>query len=234
MRYYPDYLLQAKHYSRSQRRPRLEIAMDNIIWHSYLYDFLALIESSSLEKNILDCGAGGPQPPLALFCSFGYEAHGIDISEKQIEAASSFSRQHNLDMNLKVGDMRQLQYGDETFSHVFTQNTLCHLPKAEARKAVEEMTRVLKKEGYLLVDFMSTDCSFFGADSLGEEVNPGEFLYVDANGDEILHCFYDDSEALEFFSGMETLKVVKISTENHLSPTPSKDVRLYYYVKKPA
>lgn len=208
--------------------------MDNIIWHSYLYDFLSLIESSSLEKKILDCGAGGPRPPLALFRSFGYEAHGIDISEMQVEEANAFSKQHNLDLKLEIGDMRQLPYDDEIFSHVFTQNTLCHLPKAEAKKAVEEMIRVLRKEGYLLVDFMSTDCSYFGAESLGEEVNPGEFQYIDDDGNEVFHCFYDDSEPREFFSEMETVKVVKISTENFRSPNPSEDVRLYYFLKKPA
>ncbi|MFX1368544.1 MAG: class I SAM-dependent methyltransferase [Promethearchaeota archaeon] len=208
--------------------------MDILIWHSYLYDFLALTESSSLEKKILDCGAGGPRPPLALFHSFGYEAHGIDISERQVEAASTFSKKHNLDLRMKVGDMRKLPYESDSFSHVFTQNTLCHLPKADAKKAVEEMIRVLKKDGYLFVDFMSTDCSFYGAESMGDEVNPGEFLYIDDDGDEVLHCFYDDSESHEFLSGLETVKVVKISTENHLSPTHSKDVRLYYYLKKPA
>jgi len=54
---------------------------------SPLYTFLRYCESSKLEKEILDCGAGGKEPPLYIFHQFGYKTHGVDISEEQVEKA---------------------------------------------------------------------------------------------------------------------------------------------------
>ena len=39
----------------------------------------------NLEKTVLDCGAGGRRPPLALFYNDGYKTAGIEILDSQIE-----------------------------------------------------------------------------------------------------------------------------------------------------
>ncbi|MGC1120504.1 MAG: hypothetical protein WBA22_05365 [Candidatus Methanofastidiosia archaeon] len=49
-----------------------------------LYAFLRECNASSLEKEVLDCGAGGERPPLALFYEYGYKTLGIDTSDEQI------------------------------------------------------------------------------------------------------------------------------------------------------
>jgi 2-polyprenyl-3-methyl-5-hydroxy-6-metoxy-1,4-benzoquinol methylase len=72
-----------------------------------IYNFLQYAEEYSVEKIVLDCGAGGRRPPLALFFNQGYEAYGIDISDAQIERANSFALEHNLKLNIKKADMRK-------------------------------------------------------------------------------------------------------------------------------
>ena len=52
-----------------------------------LYTFLKYCENSKLKKEILDCGAGGKNPPLYIFHLFGYKTHGVDISEEQVRKA---------------------------------------------------------------------------------------------------------------------------------------------------
>ncbi|MCG3218966.1 MAG: SAM-dependent methyltransferase, partial [Candidatus Heimdallarchaeota archaeon] len=52
--------------------------MEPIIRATMLYEFLKECLNSPLEKVILDCGAGGRQPPLALFNAYEFETHGID------------------------------------------------------------------------------------------------------------------------------------------------------------
>jgi len=59
-----------------------------------LIGFLNECNKSSLKKKILDCGAGGQFPPLAIFFAKGYECHGIELSEKQIEAAQNYVNEH--------------------------------------------------------------------------------------------------------------------------------------------
>jgi len=87
---------------------------DDIIWPEYLYTFLKIIKSSPLDKNVLDCGAGGHRPPLALFKLKGYETCGVDISDKALQLASNFAELNHLNLNIQKGDMRNLPFDDES------------------------------------------------------------------------------------------------------------------------
>lgn len=51
--------------------------MHNLINAFPLYNFLKHCSSTSYEKTILDCGAGGLNPPLSLFYEFEYKTYGI-------------------------------------------------------------------------------------------------------------------------------------------------------------
>jgi ubiquinone/menaquinone biosynthesis C-methylase UbiE len=205
----------------------------DILWPESVYRFLKIIEKTELEKKILDCGAGGPRPPLALFRSRGFETHGIDISEAAINASDKFANEHGFSLNIVKGDMREIPFDDSSFSFVFSQNSICHLTKKDTVTAIKEMSRVLKPGGYVLVDFMSTDSSYCGSPSLGEEVGPGEYQYVDDDGDEILHCFHSDNEPDRYFAGMKIIRKVKTISENLRRSIRDVDVRLDYYVTKP-
>jgi len=204
------------------------------IWQSHLYRFLQVTEKNSLEKKILDCGAGGPYPPLALFSQYGYETHGIDISKSAISSAQKFAEEYKLSLNIIEGDMRKMPYDDESFSFVFSQNSICHLTKKDTQTAIDEITRVLRPGGYCFVDFMSTESSYFGDESLGKETGPGEFQYVDEDGDCILHCFHSDNEPEQYFSGLKIIKKIKTVAEHLLSPIVNIDVRMEYYATKVA
>ncbi|UCH32567.1 MAG: SAM-dependent methyltransferase, partial [Candidatus Bathyarchaeota archaeon] len=70
--------------------------MKAVIRASPLYKFLRYCNDSPLDKTILDCGAGGDEPPLRLFLESGYEAVGVEISEDPLDKTRAFSRKHNL------------------------------------------------------------------------------------------------------------------------------------------
>jgi SAM-dependent methyltransferase len=202
-------------------------------WPISVYRFLKIIERTELERKILDCGAGGPKPPLTLFRSRGFETHGIDISESAINASEKFASEQDLNLNIIQGDMREIPFNDSSFSFVFSQNSICHLTKKDTMNAIEEMSRVLKPGGYMLVDFMSTESSYCGSPSLGEEVGPGEYKYIDEDGDIVLHSFHDDNEPDRYFAGLKIIRKVKTISENLTRSFPDVDVRLDYYVTKP-
>lgn len=144
--------------------------------------YLNQINTSHLEKKVLDCGAGGRYPPLALFYERGYKPYGIDISDEQVEHARTFCREHSMELNIMKGDMRCIPFDDESFSFVYECESMCHLTKEDTEKAVNEMIRVLKKGGYLSVEFMGLDS--WPLD--GEEKTPGEF-WSSYKGEEFVH-----------------------------------------------
>ena len=57
-----------------------------------VFDFLNECNKSTLEKKILDCGAGGGHPPLAIFYRNGYKTYGIEILDSQIERANKYAK----------------------------------------------------------------------------------------------------------------------------------------------
>lgn len=171
-----------------------------------VYRFLSILSASLesgrsvREKKILDCGAGGPVPPLAIFAEQGMDAFGIDISEKQVEQARRFVDQTSLPIHLQTGDMRRIPYDDETFDYVYEHYSMCHLSKADTAVAIGEMRRVLKPGGGAFLGVVSRDC--WPLSSYGEERSPGERWMIEG-GEERCHSLFTDLESDALVSSWE-------------------------------
>lgn len=190
-----------------------------------------MAEKIEMEKVILDCGAGGGRPPLGLFAEWGYKCHGIDISEEAVNAASKFASKHNLEIDMRIGDFRDIPFDDETFSFVFSQNSLNHLSKKDTETAISEMKRVLRPGGLLFVDFMSIDCSYCNEEVMGKLFGDYEFHGVHGEG-ESLHSFFRNDEPDKYFTDMETMRKKKIESVNLHKKRTSTDVLLWYFLRK--
>lgn len=166
-----------------------------------LYTFLKYCENSRLEKEILDCGAGGKTPPLYIFHLFGYKTHGVDISEEQLKKAHEFCKEKGIDLDIRKGDMRNLPFEDSSLSLVYSYDTIFHMPKKEISIAMEEMKRVLKKEGLLFVNFVSTEHSGFGK---GQKIATGEFLQ-NGRHEKVLISYYEEDAPDQYFNGLALL-----------------------------
>ncbi len=179
--------------------------MDILIRQFPVYRFLWFCEKSELEKKVLDCGAGGILPPLTLFNQRGYETHGIDISETQVQKAKDFCIELGFDLNIIKGDMRKLPYESESFSFVYSYNTILHLTKNDIKLALTEITRVLKQSGLIYVNFLSIDDDLFGE---GQEIGKGEYLQKEGNG-EVVHTFFENDELKEYLGNFDILLLEK-------------------------
>jgi SAM-dependent methyltransferase len=171
-----------------------------------VYGFLSKIAADGLpadgetRSKVLDCGAGGPVPPVALFAQHGFEAFGVDIDTEQLERAKQFCKDNEIDIDLRQGDMRALTFEDESFDYVYEHYSMCHLNKVDTAVAVGEMQRVLKPGGVAFWGVMSMECwpkSFFG-----EEKLPGEF-WVEEYGELTRHSMFTDTEADALVVGWE-------------------------------
>lgn len=167
-----------------------------------LYRFLEYCNNSSLEKKILDCGAGGSKPPLTLFYLNGFETHGIDISEETRDKSDLFCKKNNMQLNIIDGDIRQIPFGDETFSFVYSINTLVHLSKHDNLKAIDEIYRVLKPKGLCCLNFISVNDSMYNK---GKKVGDGEFVQR-SMGYKHVNSYYKINEPDELFSNFDILR----------------------------
>ncbi len=143
-----------------------------------VYSFLSLInarqaEDDGLQKKILDCGAGGPVPPLALFHQHGFEGWGIDTSKEQLERARQFCQGQGIELYLREGDMRWIPFEEGAFDYIYEHYSMCHLSKQDTDLAVSEMYRVLKRGGVCFLGVISADT--WPKSLFGQEEQPGEY-----------------------------------------------------------
>ncbi|MGD9002247.1 MAG: class I SAM-dependent methyltransferase [Anaerolineae bacterium] len=192
--------------------------MENVVLRTNaipVYGFLSLITANRGEgtaptgRRILDCGAGGPVPPLALFHQHGFEGWGIDTSQEQLDRASQFCQEHDIDLHLRKGDMRRIPFEDESFDYVYEHYSMCHLSKLDTALAVGEMDRVLKRGGLCFLGVISADT--WPKSLFGKETAPGEYQGEEGGEDAVVHSMFTDQEADELVSGWEV-----VSKKKHL------------------
>jgi ubiquinone/menaquinone biosynthesis C-methylase UbiE len=124
--------------------------------HSAYLRFLRKTITS--EHKILDlaCGYGRITVPLA---KEGYNIEGIDIAPNFISDAKQYAKKEGVQVPFRTGDMCALPYNARTFDRVFCLwSSFNHLlSENEQVAALNEMLRVLKPQGYAIIDL-----PFFG------------------------------------------------------------------------
>lgn len=177
-----------------------------------VYGFLSTItahldrEGIKERGRILDCGAGGPVPPLAIFSQQGFASWGIDISEGQLNRARDFCQETGLEINLRLGDMRAMPFEDGFFDYVYEHYAMCHLSKVDTQKAINEMARVLKPGGMCFLGVISMET--WPHSMFGEEADPGEF-WGEEGGERRRHSLFSGEEGDQLVLDWEVLKKEK-------------------------
>jgi ubiquinone/menaquinone biosynthesis C-methylase UbiE len=193
-----------------------------------LYRFLNYCNECNLEKVVLDCGAGGEYPPLAVFAEHGYKTYGIELSKSQIEKSQAFSQANDLQLNICEGDMCTLAFADESISYIYSYNSIFHMKKNDIKKTIDEIKRVLKPGGISCINFLSLQDGGYGC---GEQLGKDEFLQIE-RGENVIHSYYDVDEAESYFENMKI-----IFKENRLLHTIQEDKKIKqgyidYIIKK--
>ncbi|MEI6532380.1 MAG: methyltransferase domain-containing protein [Candidatus Roizmanbacteria bacterium] len=107
------------------------------------------IPQSNKCINILDIGCGTGNLLINLYKqNQNINLFGIDISEKMVQIAKLKTKNIN-NIHIKNGAAEDLPFEKEYFDCVVCSNSLHHHPNIQ--KSLIEMTRVLKKQGKLII-----------------------------------------------------------------------------------
>ena len=115
----------------------------DVWWQEGTDYFLSLLPKGA---TILDVGCGGGIKTRYL-AEHGYEATGIDFSEKMIEIA----KRENPVLDFRVVDMYDLDTLPDMFDAIFVQAALLHIPKARVMEVLLKMKTRLNAGGLLYV-----------------------------------------------------------------------------------
>ncbi len=94
---------------------------------------------------------------------------GVDLSPGMLERARTRADQLGRQVDLRVGDAQQLDFGGATFDTVVFSLALCSIP--DDRAAVVEAARVLRPGGRIVGRKVRGHLSFHGADCRAGRVN---------------------------------------------------------------
>ena len=100
----------------------------------------------SAGATVLDVGCGGGIK-TSYIAQNGFDAKGIDFSEKMIEIA----RRHYPNLKFSVLDMYEIDTYPETVNGIFVQAALLHIRKDRALEVLKKMVDKLHPKGILYV-----------------------------------------------------------------------------------
>lgn len=92
--------------------------------------------------KILEIGSGVGEDAATLV-DLGYEYIGIDISEEFVKLA----KQNNPKLTFLNMPVYKLEFPDATFDGFWSSATILHIPKDKIKIALDEINRVIKKDG---------------------------------------------------------------------------------------
>ncbi len=102
---------------------------------TFLDKFISLVKG-----KVLDVGSGPGRDGL-LLKEKGLEVVCLDASEEMVKMSAKKG------LKSIVGDFNNLPFAEKTFDGVWAYTSLLHIPKTEIDKPLQEIHRVLKKDG---------------------------------------------------------------------------------------
>jgi len=191
-------------------------------WATPLYEFLRQCNASPLAKEVLDCGAGGDQPPLSMFFQSGYKTYGIEIAEVALAEAKQFYAETGMALNILQGDMRRLPFANTSFSFAYSYNAIFFNSKPNIAIILKEIERVLRGDGLCFVNFLSVD-------------DPDRNIFCPAARQRFHNegfSYHEDTEADAYFANFELLRKEKRFVEKFDQGNQLKQVTLEYIARK--
>lgn len=148
-----------------------------------LSDWLLLTSVDIKDKKILNIGCAEPIDELQ-FVEKVEKWVALDINEKLIRTAEEIAkRKLHPDLFKKLefvqGDATEMQFEDNTFDIVVSFSAIEHIPdKTLRQKALKEMARVVKKEGYVIVTVPNKFSTFYFAHKRNMKLKISDYGYA--------------------------------------------------------
>jgi len=163
------------------------------------------------------CDMGcGPSEIARYLKDRGVEMLGVDISPKMVEKARRLSP----DIPFQQGDMMNLDVADDSWGGIAAFYSIIHIPRGKVIEALQELRRVLKPGGLLLLAF-----------HLGSEIMHVEDMWSKTVS---MDFYFFEREEMEGYLRAAGYDIVEIVERPPYPDVEYQSHRAYVFARKPS
>lgn len=166
-------------------------------------------------KSVLDLGCGVGRHCVYL-AKNDFNVVGVDISMTALKMANEWRKEEKLkNVSLTRATMTHLPFSDSRFDAVISVSVIHHAVKKDIVKTVDEIYRVLKKNGSFLTNIVSVKDPRYGT---GQKDESNTFRILEAFEEkrfEELHHFFAKQEVSKLLAPFAKAKVELLKDRPH-------------------
>lgn len=177
--------------------------------HEDMPGIVQLLKNKGAD-TILDLGSGTGRHVVYLAQS-GFSVFGLDSSPEGIAITRRWLAEEGLEADLQLQSMvEKLPYGDAFFDAVISIQVIHHADIGTITSIVQEVTRVLKKGGFLFV----TVPKLKNQGETFEQIEPHTLVPLDGPEKGLPHHYFTPEELREVFGDFEVTDI-HLDTADH-------------------
>ncbi|RRJ63390.1 class I SAM-dependent methyltransferase [Paenibacillus oralis] len=167
---------------------------------SELNEILPLIRKP--QEHIIDIGCSFGRISIAL-AKLGFKVTAIDVADKPLQSIKN-NYGHLTNLTTCLINSSELPFADQTTDGCVAINSIYHGRFKDVIEMVNEMYRVLRKEGWVFATFLSTEDWKFG---VGEEIEKQVFVSDIGADPGIPHWFAERKDLEALFKGFDMVSL---------------------------
>ena len=157
-------------------------------------DDIIEILTENKKNKILDAGCGCGIYALKL-AKNGFDVDGFDIADSAVTIATKIMKDNGFNGNFIGADIKETGFQSELYDAVVCKDVIDHMKKSDAKLAVKELSRLIKKEGLLIITVDSLDDEYLTEKHIIDDDNNYYFCSGKWNG--MFFHPYDEEELNE-------------------------------------
>jgi ubiquinone/menaquinone biosynthesis C-methylase UbiE len=165
-------------------------------------DFAEFLRGKN-RMRILDLACGGGRHAVYMSRK-GFEITGVDISEMGLKMTRKKLREQDLTVDLVRSVMSALPFVGSSFNAIVCTRAIHHQAMHGIQETLFEIRRVLKKDGGILIDFLSKGTHSYGK---GVEIEKETFIETEGPEKGVIHHYTDREELQRLFEGFQILSI---------------------------
>lgn len=185
--------------------------------HEDMPRLVKILKDKKSSTTVLDLGSGTGRHVVYL-AKHGFSVFGLDNSPEGIRATRQWLAEEGAEADLRLQSMTEkLPYGDAFFDAVVSVQVIHHAAMATIRGIVKEISRVLKKGGFLFV----TIPRLRNQGKAFEKLEPNTYVPLDGPEKGLPHHYFTPEELREVFEGYD-LEDIHLDIWDHYCMVASK------------